>query len=166
VMHQTIDRGSRFSLNFARFSSSGKRESSSIASIRELSQSVTIANLEPLKVSRFCARHKKVYRGFMGGGPPKTRASPNFRATAQTGAAIAARYDSFDGDPLETHWAPQKIRRSNCRHTQPEGRVAPRSTTAHSAPLHLTKSPNNPRRTPTQASITDCRLLPNGRKQA
>jgi hypothetical protein len=66
VMHQTIDRGSRFSLNFARFSSSGKRESSSIASIRELSQSVTIANLEPLKVSRFCARHKKVYRGFMG----------------------------------------------------------------------------------------------------
>ena len=101
---------------------------------------------------------QKGLSGIHGEGPPKTRASPNFRATAQTGAAIAARYDSFDGDPLETHWAPQKIRRSNCRHTQPEGRVAPRSTTAHSTPLHLTKSPNNPRRTPTRprSPIADC----------
>jgi hypothetical protein len=34
--------------------------------------------------------------------PPKIRASPNFRATAQAGAAVTAPCDSCDGDPQET----------------------------------------------------------------
>ncbi len=34
--------------------------------------------------------------------PPKIRASPNFRATAQASAACAAPCDSCDGDPQET----------------------------------------------------------------
>ena len=34
--------------------------------------------------------------------PPEIRASPNFRATAQAGAATAAPCDSCDGDPQET----------------------------------------------------------------
>ena len=42
-----------------------------------------------------------VQRGFMW-IPLKIRASPNYRATAQAGAAIAAPCDSFDGDPQET----------------------------------------------------------------
>jgi len=34
--------------------------------------------------------------------PPKIRASPNFRATAQAGTETAAPCDSRDGDPQET----------------------------------------------------------------
>ncbi|MEY4176490.1 MAG: hypothetical protein RLY70_64 [Planctomycetota bacterium] len=50
---------------------------------------------------------KKVQPGFVW-VPPKIRALPNFRATAQSGAACPAPCDSCDGEPQETQKGAEK----------------------------------------------------------